>query len=340
MSGLTWQRVREVLTNRWVVKGAFFAYFVFACVQLMRFLAFLKDEGPAVGRPEVVAGMLPVGHFTSFFAWLRGGGWDTLLPAGLVIILAAITLSLLFKRGFCGWICPVGTLWEGFSAVGRRLLKGRQVRIPKGLDIAGRIVRYVITAAIVAFLLMVPVAEAVDFRSLPYMSIADIKILSIMLEPTYLLVALFAGVLTVLFGPIWCRYLCPLGGLYSTIALLSPFKVVRSADPCTHCRKCSNTCHAFIDVEKKTAVRDTECDGCMECVRACPAEGALEAKGPGGIKIAPWVWIAVVVAIWLGIFSAAKLTGNWDTTITTDQFRAAVQSGILDRASVPQRNGQ
>ena len=132
-----WLRVRDFLTSRWFIKTAFFVYFIFACVQLMRFAAWTRGTGPYVGRPEAPAGLLPVGHFTSFFGMVRGGGWDTLLPAGLVIIIGALAVSLLFKRGFCGWICPLGTLWEAFALGGRKLM-GKNIRIPRWLDITGQ----------------------------------------------------------------------------------------------------------------------------------------------------------------------------------------------------------
>lgn len=332
-----WQRARDFVTGRWFIKTAFFLYFVFACVQLMRFAAWARGTGPFVSRPEIVAGMLPVGHFTSFFGWVRGGGWDTLLPAGLIIIMGALAVSLLFKRGFCGFICPVGTVWEGFSALGRKLLKGRQIRLPHWLDITGRVFRYVLTAVVVLMLLVVvPVSEAAEFRTLPYMWVADIKILGIMLQPMYLAVVLFAGVLSMLFGPVWCRYLCPLGGMYSAVSELSPCKVRRDEATCIHCSRCTNVCHAFIVVEEDAVVRDTECDGCMDCVKVCPVDNCLEAKGPGGVTIQPWVWGLLVVAVWLAIFGAAKLTGNWNTRVTPDQMKAAVQAGVLDAPSMPQ----
>ena len=83
-------------------------------------------------------------------------------------------------------------------------------------------------------------------------------------------------------------------------------------------------------------VRDTECDGCMDCVKVCPAENCLEAKGPGGIKVQPWAWALIVVALWLAIFGVAKVTGNWDTRVTPDQMKAAVQAGVLEQPSTPQ----
>lgn len=324
-----WLKVRSVVTSRWFVKGAFFTYFVYACVQLMRFAAWARGEGPYVDRPEGPAGILPVGHYTSFFAWVRGGGWDTLLPAGLVIILGALALSFFFKRGFCGWICPVGTLWQGFAAVGRKLL-GRNIRMPKWLDLILRGLRYAIAAMVLSFLLRVSIAEAVGFRELPYMWTADIKIISGFGEPLFLAVALFAGAISMLFGPVWCRYLCPLGGWYGALGTLSPLWVHRDAETCIDCKKCTKSCHAFIDVHAKSDVHSPECDGCMDCVKVCPVNGCLEATVAGKKRVPAWVWPVLVVGVWMAIYGTAKLTGNWDSSIPNETFKSAINSGIIE----------
>jgi len=280
---------------------------------------------------------LPVGHFMSFFAWIRGGGWDALLPAGLVIIIAAVSVSLLFRRGFCGWICPVGTVWEACAALGRKLLGGRNVRLPKWLDIAGRAFRFVLAAAVVAILVSVPIAEAVGFRSLPYMMIADLKTIGLMLTPVYLLVILLAGVVSILFGPVWCRYLCPVGGMYAAVAVASPCSVHRDADTCINCSRCTASCHAYCEPEKVASVRDTECDGCMECVKACPVDDCLTARAFTKVHIAPWVWPVLVVGLWLTIYGIAAVTGNWKSPVAPDEFKAIINSGLLEQSSMPQQ---
>ena len=89
----------EFVTSRWVVKTAFLVFFAFTVVQLLRFERWAKGVGPYVKRPEAVAGILPIGHFTSFFAWVRGGGWDSILPAGLVLILMSLAVSLPVQTG-------------------------------------------------------------------------------------------------------------------------------------------------------------------------------------------------------------------------------------------------
>jgi polyferredoxin len=325
------KRLRDIVSSRVFVRAVFFVFFVFACAQLLRFAAWARGAGTYVTRPEAPAGLLPIGHFTSFFAWVRGGGWDTLLPAGLVIIIGAIALSWLFKRGFCGWICPLGSLWEGGALLGRRLLGGRNLRVPKWLDLAGRGLRYALAGAILVWLFMVPLSEAISFRELPYMWTADIKIISGFGSPAFLAAFALAFVASMLFGPVWCRYLCPLGGWYSVLGMASPCAVERDDELCVNCSKCTKVCHAFVDVEQAPKrVWAPECDGCMDCVRVCPAPGALEARVLGGPRIHAWLWPVLVVGLWLAIYAGAKLTGNWDTRIPVDTFQQVITSGLLE----------
>lgn len=333
-------RLKQAVRSRWFVKGAFLALFVWLAARLLAFAAWARGEGPYVPRPEAVAGILPVGHFTSFFAWLKGGGWDTLLPAGLVIIIAALATSLFFKRGFCGWVCPVGTVWEGAAAVGRKLLGGRNIRLPKWLDVAGRTLRYALGLAFFAFVGLVSVSEAVGFRELPYMWIADIKIIEGFGQPVFLIVIVLAFVVSMLLGPVWCRYICPLGALYSLVGMASPCTVTRDAGTCIDCSRCNRSCHALVDVQHSKTVRAPECDGCMDCVKACPVEGCLEAKAAGRFRIPAWVWPLLVAALWFAIAAGAKLTGNWDTTISDAQFKQAISSGLLEQSTpmtIPQQ---
>ena len=203
------------------------------------------------------------------------------------------------------------------------------------MDITGRVVRFVLAAAVVAILLAVPLSEAVDFRTLPYMWTADIKILTIMISPIYLLIVFVVGVVSMLVGPIWCRYLCPVGGMYCAVSALSPSAVVRDEQTCIHCHRCTRSCHALIAPENVRVVRDTECDGCMDCVRVCPVDHCLEARVAGRVRIAPWVWPLLVVGLWLAVYGLAKSTGNWDSRVPIGEFKAAINSGVLEQSSMP-----
>jgi hypothetical protein len=72
----------------------------------------------------------------------------------------------------------------------------------------------------------------------------------------------------------------------------------------------------------------------MDCARVCPVEGCLGARALGRVRIAPWLWPLLVVALWFGIIGVARLTGNWETTIPVETFRQVINSGLLE-ASTP-----
>lgn len=310
------RRFARTVSPRTLVRGGFLAFFAYLAARLWMFYRWAEGVGPHVSRPEAVAGLIPVGAFTSLFAWIKTGIWDTVMPAGLVIILGALIVSVLFKRAFCGWICPVGTVFHGFAWGGRKVL-GKNIRAPRKLDLALRGLRYVITVAILFALASVTVQEAIGFRSLPYYAVSDLKILSLMMRPTVLYFAIggLVGVLCMLFGNVWCRYVCPLGGLYGACGAASACTIVRDPEACISCSKCSKACHAGVAVDELLSVRAPECDGCQDCVLACPVDGALQPKlgGRRGISFPWWAWPVGVVVVWLAVYGIAVGTGHWHT---------------------------
>lgn len=306
---------------RLLVRGGFLAYFVYLCIRLLAFRDWALGHGPYVKRPEAVAGILPVGSYMSFFLWLKTGIFDAVIPAGIVIIIAALLLSLLLKRGFCGWVCPVGTVWEGAAWAGRKVLRRDNFRLPRWLDLTLRTLRYVIAAAVMLWLASVSVQEAIGFQKIPYYATVDAKMVLMFVTPVYLAVIAAAFVGMMLFGNVWCRYLCPLGGVYGACGAISPATVVRDPEKCIACGKCAAVCHAAVPVDTLRSVHHAECDGCQDCVRACPVPGALEPRLFGRLAFPWWVWPLAVVGIWLLVYAIALATGHWHTGLSVDTLR-------------------
>lgn len=313
-------RVLGRIGPRLLVRGAFLAYFVYISIRLLQFRAWALGTGEFVPRPEAVAGILPIGSYMSFFLWLKTGFFDPVLPAGIIIIIGALATSLLFKRGFCGWICPVGTVWEASAWLGRKVLGRDNLRPPRWLDLGIRGLRYAIAGTFMFWLAAVSVEEAMGFQQLPYYAVVDAKMLLLFGAPLYLAVIALAFVGMMLFGNVWCRYLCPLGGVYGACGVASPTTVVRDAEKCIDCGKCAKICHAAVPVDTLKSVRAPECDGCQDCVRICPAEGALTPRLFGRFKMRWWMWPLGVVVLWLGIYAVAVATGNWQTQMPVEVF--------------------
>lgn len=72
---------------------------------------------PAGGEKEAlnnrfpaVEGFLPIGALMGLKLRIMEGVFDRIHPAALVIFSSALVIALVLKKGFCGWICPVGAI--------------------------------------------------------------------------------------------------------------------------------------------------------------------------------------------------------------------------------------
>jgi len=50
------------------------------------------------------------------------GSVPALHPAGMFLLIAFLAASWIFRKSFCGWLCPVGTVSEYLWRVGRSIL--------------------------------------------------------------------------------------------------------------------------------------------------------------------------------------------------------------------------
>lgn len=72
---------------------------------------------------------------------------------------------------------------------------------------------------------------------------------------------------------LFCRFLCPLGGLYGLFNKFSFFGIKLEQSKCIDCGKCIS--HCKLDIRH---VGDQECISCGECINVCPTQ-AISFKG-------------------------------------------------------------
>lgn len=71
----------------------------------------------------------------------------------------------------------------------------------------------------------------------------------------------------------FCRYVCPLGAIYSLFNPISFFRIKVDKNKCIKCGMCTNTCKMKIKVYEQP--NSLECIRCGECISKCPTN-ALE----------------------------------------------------------------
>ncbi|HBY59999.1 MAG TPA: electron transporter YccM [Solibacterales bacterium] len=312
---------------RRTVQVLFLALNVWIGVEFYLFVRYFESgEGAQIDRPSGVDGWLPIASLMNLKQWVLTGDIPQSHPAGMFLLLAFAGVSLVFRKAFCSWLCPVGTVSEYLWKVGRETFR-RNFAAPRWLDLPLRSLKYILLGLFgYAVYSMSPLAIR-QFMESPYGIISDVKMLNFFRDLSVTAAAVLALLVLGSFfvQNLWCRYLCPYGALMGLVSLLSPARIRREAGPCIDCGKCAKACPSLLPVDQLVQIRSAECTGCLECVAVCPAEGALSmVTVPAGRSVPPWVMAAGMAAIFFGVTGAAIASGHWDMNVPLDIYRSLV----------------
>ncbi|MEZ5401980.1 MAG: 4Fe-4S binding protein [Bryobacteraceae bacterium] len=307
------------------VQLAFLALNVWIGIEFYRFVRYYESGGETAwaARPPGIEGWLPIASLMNLKYWVDTGSIPTMQPAGMFLLLAFVASSLLLRKAFCGWLCPVGTISEFLWRAGRSIF-GRNWNLPKWADWPLRSLKYILMALFLYAVGTMSAAAIALFLKGPYGLVADVKMLNFF---RYLGVTAGVVVGVIAFASIfvrnfWCRYLCPYGAFMGLFSWASPLRIRRDEQACIDCAKCAKACPSQLPVDKLIAVRTPECVGCYECVASCPVEGALEmSPAVGPIRRVPaWAVAAGLAILLLGFTGYARHAGFWHSNVPSDTY--------------------
>ncbi len=204
--------------------------------------------------------------------------------SGAYVFGILMLFGVMLGRTVCGWLCPVGLFQELLHRIPTPKLQ--KSRITRGLSL----VKYLILALFaVALPLWYALKEGVPVPAFcKYICPAGTFEGAAALLSSPRNDGLFA-MLGTLFTRKWvilsvivlscvfcwrafCRFVCPLGAIYSLFSSLAVIGVRVDESKCTRCGACVRACG--MDVKR---VGDRECIHCGECMSHC-AEGAISIK--------------------------------------------------------------
>lgn len=326
------QRIRRIVQGLFVALNAWIGFQFFLWVRGFEH----SGQRLTVSRPAGVEGWLPIAGLMNLKYLFFTGHVAPIHPAAMYLLIAFLLMSLLLKKAFCSWLCPVGTLSEALWKIGRRIF-GRNLVPPRWLDLTLRSLKYILLAFFVGVIGYMSADALAGFMMTPYGLIADVKMLDFFRSLTItgvIVLGVLAG-LSLLIRNFWCRYLCPYGALMGLVSLLSPTKIRRDAEACIDCGKCSKACPAQLKVDQLIQIRSVECSACLACVASCPVENALQFALPPkktvtpaerwrGRALRPGAVAAMIAILFLGLVFLARMTGHWRSPIPNDVYQQLV----------------
>jgi len=268
-----------------------------------------------VSRPAGVEGWLPIAGMMNLKYFLVTRQVPELHPAAMFLLVTFVAMAFLFRKAFCSWLCPVGTVSEYLWKLGRKLFR-RNFRLPGWVDIPLRGLKYLLLGFFLWAVSSMSAWAIAAFMRSPYGVVADVKMLNFFrfIGTTGLIVLGALVLASVLVQNFWCRYLCPFGALLGLASVLSPLRIRRNVATCIDCAKCAKACPSALAVDKLVKITSAECTGCLECVAVCPAEGALRIGTKDG-RMPAWAFAAGVALLFFGVVGYAMTSGHWKSEI-------------------------
>ncbi|MBQ1996002.1 MAG: 4Fe-4S binding protein [Clostridia bacterium] len=190
-----------------------------------------------------------------------------------------VFIGAIFGRFVCGWLCPFGLLQDLLH----KIPFPKKIKTFKG-DKLLRNLKYVILLVFVIILPMClvditglgepwfckficPAGTLEGGIPLTAMNESLRKALGFLWAWKFVILVLILVLSVIIYRP-FCKYLCPLGGVYSLFNGISVFRLRFDENKCVSCNKCSKVCKMNVDPTKNPD--HTECIRCGLCVEACP----------------------------------------------------------------------
>ncbi|EGW40795.1 4Fe-4S binding protein [Desulfosporosinus sp. OT] len=294
------------------------------CVVLVTYAAYLHQVLGGAKAPSIHA-LCPFGGLESLYQVFTTGSFIGKIFAGtMTLFVLTLVLAILFRRSFCGLICPFGAIQEFFAKLGQKIFKRRKV-MPAALDKPLRYLKYLVLAVTVVY-----AWKTAGLWMAPYDPWSAYGHLSNGLESVWQesavgLIILGITILgSLIYDRFFCKYLCPMGALYGMIGKLSPFKVVRNESLCVNCGLCTKNCPMNIDVQHSLKISSAECINCQTCVLNCPQTNTLNSY-EGQRIIQPLSVIIIVLIVFFGSIFAAQAAGVY--RLTPDALKAGEAIG-------------
>lgn len=212
-------------------------------------------------KPWIFLSIVFLGFYLGACTCPIGGIFKLIMGNLEWVVIIPLLISLIWGRVFCGWACPMGGVQEGiFTGKGR-------IKVPYLLDKWLKSLKYVVLL-LFAYL---------TFTTASYVwgDYEPFKVLfnfgGSLTATAVLIVILF---ISLFIERPFCRYICPLGAVFTLTARWAPVKVKINGDTCVACKSCADVCPMnainCMSRDKNSPVIDnSECIRCLRCKETC-----------------------------------------------------------------------
>ena len=294
---------------------------------------------------QLVAFILVPGLFISVFSAL-GAIWKSILSstfrfdeqaANILLLAVVFIVTAVWGRFFCGFIRSFGAM-QDLLWLGGRHLPFRPVFSQK-VDRVLKYLKYAVLLFIVIGVWTFGITGDTVWSPWTIFGMYASPWKGVPSQAMFLSVGGLLLLLTIigslLIERFFCKYLCPLGALFTLASHFRVFKLKRDSASCSgSCRVCSRKCSMSIPLYQYDKVRSGECIDCMKCTTAC-ARGNINAEPVAAVSgtLAAAAIAGVSFVGTLPIISTSSAVSADPNESATAAIETATQAGKFKNGS-------
>lgn len=224
---------------------------------------------------------LPSAYNTAFngvkYIFTQVGSGKALEWTPFVAVLSVLLLyTIIFGRFFCGYACAFGSLNDWIFSLHKYIAKKRKKKVktmPREWAKALKGVKYVVLTAIVVLCFTGLYGSLTGWN--PWDAFSMIHARNFHLGKHVVAVVLLVGLCVGMYFEerFFCKFLCPMGAVFSLMPSLPAFSLHRTRSECVrNCTACTTICPADIELpsdDEPLSIRG-ECFQCGKCAGNCP----------------------------------------------------------------------
>lgn len=191
----------------------------------------------------------------------------------IMLVAGVFAVTLIFGRVFCGFICSFGAMQDLLYAVGK--LIPFKVYIPEKADKWLKKMKFVVLALIAVGVW--GFSAGTDSVWSPWTVFGMYTSVSAWGSLQYFLTVGGILLILIIIGSLFierffCKYLCPLGAMFSAVSQFRFYPVKRQASKCGNCKLCSAKCPMSVPISGYKTITSGECISCLKCTEICTKE--------------------------------------------------------------------
>ena len=233
-----------------------------------------------------------------------GSGGVLTLNSYIRVLLFLVGYTIVFGRFFCGFLCAFGALGDWVYALSawlqKRIFKRKKLlRLPEKAEQVLRFGKYV-TLALIVLLCFTGVYGNIHGAN-PWEVFSLLATGNVRLKGETAAIVLFLLILAgdAVTERFFCRFLCPMGAVFSLLPVLPLSTIKRDEPNCIPgCSACRRKCPVGLKISAD-GTGDGECIRCERCLTVCPKGNLTKTAA----KYIPWTVPGILLKT--GIFFAA-----------------------------------